>query len=125
MSVKVFGPIFSYSLIVKFQVVLYILDNSHSSVVSFASIISQSVVCLLIFLINALLKLCTVPFTSLTYTFDTILYQFRVYSPVIRHLYNLGSDHPDKSSAHLAPHIVYRIIDCIPCAVLYIPVTIL
>lgn len=32
---------------------------------------------------------------------------------------------PDKSSTHLTPYSYYSIIDCIPCAVLYIPVTVL
>ena len=27
-----------------------------------------------------------------------------MYNPVVRHLYNLGSDHPEKSSTHLTPY---------------------
>lgn len=42
-----------------------------------------------------------------------------MYSTIIRHLYNLESDPPDKSSTRLTPYI----INYIPYAVLYIPVT--
>ena len=35
---------------------------------------------------------------------------FQVYKPVVRHLYNLWSDHPDKSSTHLTPHIIIAIL---------------
>ena len=38
--------------------------------------------------------------------FNIILYQFQVYSIVVRQLYNLQSDPPDISSTHLAPCIV-------------------
>ena len=43
---------------------------------------------------------------------------------VIRHLYSLRSDHLGKSSTHPTPMNYYTIIDYIPWAVLYIPVTI-
>ena len=51
-SVKVFGPLFNWVvfLLLSFKSSLYILDNSPSSDVPFASIFSQSVAYLLILL---------------------------------------------------------------------------
>ena len=43
---------------------------------------------------------------------------------MIRHLYNLRSDPPNKSTTPLKPYSYYNILDYIPYAVLYIPVTI-
>ena len=40
----------------------------------------------------------------------SILYSVQVQNTVIRHLYNLLNDPPDKSSAHLAPCIVLTIL---------------
>ena len=56
-------------------------------------------------------------------------YNNELISGVIRHLYNLQSDHLNKSSTHLiyviTTYSYYNIIDYIPHAVLYIPMTIL
>ena len=49
-------------------------------------------------------------FFPLQMTFNIILYQFQVYSIVVRHLFNLGGDLPNNSSTQLAPHIVITIL---------------
>ena len=47
-----------------------------------------------------------------------------MYNVVITYLSILQSDHPHKFSTHLTPHSFYNIIDYIPYAVLYNPMTI-
>ena len=47
--------------------------------------------------------------------------EFQVYCIVVKEFYNLQSD----SNTHLAPYSYYNIIDYIPCAELYIPITVL
>ena len=43
-------------------------------------------------------------------TWHTVPHQFQVYNIMTRHLYNLWSDHLDKSSSHLIPHISITIL---------------
>lgn len=52
------------------------------------------------------------------FAFNIILYRFRVHSIVVR-------QHTLRGEPHLAPHSYYDTIDYIPCAVFYIPITIL
>lgn len=58
-------------------------------------------------------------------TVDTQYYDsFQVYDIEIWHLYPLDNEHHDKSSNYLSWYKVKcKIIDCIPCAVHYIPMT--
>lgn len=42
-------------------------------------------------------------------TVDT-LYQFQVYNIAVRHLYNIQTDSPDKSSTYLTPYIVITVL---------------
>ena len=39
-----------------------------------------------------------------------VLYWFQAYNIVVRHLYNLWGDHPDKSSTHLTSYTVIAIL---------------
>ena len=49
-------------------------------------------------------------FLLFNYSWHTKLYCLQEYTPVIRHLCNFLSDHPDKSHTHLTPHTVIRIL---------------
>ena len=50
------------------------------------------------------------PLCHFNYSWHSILYFFQVYSIVVGHLYNLGSDLPDKSSSPLTPYIIITIL---------------
>lgn len=63
-------------------------------------------------------------FLFFKYNWHTILDQFQAYNPVVGYLYKLLNDHPDKSRAYDTIH-TWIIIDYIPFAVVYFPMTVL
>ena len=56
-------------------------------------------------------------------SWHTVSQQFRVHNTVIPHLYTLQCDPHNRSRSHPSPCSYYDIIDHIPCAAHYVPVT--